>query len=71
MTVQTSAVADQCVVATSAGGTLVMGDRYLTSNLWVTFREDCPWISRVPVIQHWAFGVWARAYFRVAHPVWP
>lgn len=36
---------------------------YTTSNLWETFREECPILSRIPLLGMWSFGVFVKAYF--------
>lgn len=42
---------------------------YCVPNLWQSFKDECPVISRIPVFRSWAFGVWVRAYFNVKMPV--
>lgn len=43
--------------------------QYLVSNLWAVFREEFPVCSRIPAFNMWAFGHFARGYFRVKLPI--
>lgn len=36
-------------------------------NVWRAFKADAPIASRIPCYRHWAFGVYARAYFENRH----
>lgn len=42
---------------------------YRTSNLWVAFQEVSPFISKLPFIGMWAFGIFVKAYFKHKQPM--
>lgn len=43
--------------------------RYLTSNLWDAFKQDCPFFALIPFVRMWAFGHYVYGYFAHKSPL--